>query len=78
MFREDILFSVNPHMFISFLRTVKNLREISTVRAILIKHLLVENLVRMRELVTILTILYLDVQSLHEAFDAAQITFANL
>ena len=61
MFREDILFSVNPHMFISFLRTVKNFREIPTLRAILIKHLLVENLVRMRELVTILTILYLNV-----------------
>ena len=61
MFREDILFSVNPQMFISFLRTVKNFREIPTFRAILIKHLLVKHLVRMRELVTILTILYLNV-----------------
>ena len=53
VFREDVLFSIYPEMIKSFLGTIRDFSQVSTLRVVLVKHLLVEDLVRVRKLVTI-------------------------
>ena len=51
--RENVFFSIYPEMIKSFLGTIQDFSQESTLRVVLVKHLLVEDLVRVRKLVTI-------------------------